>query len=146
MNWELKKFDELTNNELYDVLRLRVDIFVVEQTCPYPEIDGKDEESLHLMYKENGEIVAYARILPPGLSYDEASIGRVIVAESHRGTGLGHELIDQAVKESLAEYNQPIKIGAQAYLEDYYSAAGFETVSDVYLEDDIPHIDMLRSL
>jgi len=146
MSWELKKFDALTNGELYDVLRLRVDIFVVEQTCPYPEIDGKDPKSLHLMYKENGSIVAYARILPPGLSFDEASIGRIIVAKSHRGTGLGHELLDQAIKASLAEYNQPIKIGAQAYLEKYYEAAGFVTVSDVYLEDDIPHIDMLRSL
>lgn len=146
MSWELKRFDDLTNKELYDALRLRVDIFVVEQTCPYPEIDGKDQESLHLMYKENGKIVAYARILPPGLSFDEASIGRIIVAESHRGTGLGHELLDQAIKASLAKYNQPIKIGAQAYLEKYYEAAGFKTVSDVYLEDDIPHIDMLRSL
>ena len=146
MSWELKRFDDLTNKELYDALRLRVDIFVVEQTCPYPEIDGKDQESLHLMYKENGKIVAYARILPPGSSFDEASIGRIIVAESHRGTGLGHELLDQAIKASLAEYNQPIKIGAQAYLEKYYEAAGFKTVSDVYLEDDIPHIDMLRSL
>jgi len=146
MRWELKKFADLTNKELYDVLRLRVDIFVVEQTCPYPEIDGKDPESLHLMYWKNGNIVAYARILPPGLSFDEASIGRIIVAKSHRGTGLGHELLDQAIKASLAEYNQPIKIGAQAYLEKYYEAAGFVTVSDVYLEDDIPHIDMLRSL
>ena len=146
MRWELKKFADLTNKELYDVLRLRVDIFVVEQTCPYPEIDGKDPESLHLMYWKNGNIVAYARILPPSLSFDEASIGRIIVAKSHRGTGLGHELLDQAIKASLAEYNQPIKIGAQAYLEKYYEAAGFVTVSDVYLEDDIPHIDMLRSL
>ena len=146
MSWELKKFADLTNNELYDVLRLRVDIFVVEQNCPYPEIDGKDPQSLHLMYWENGVLVAYARILPPGLSYDEPSIGRVIVAETHRGTGLGHELLDRAIKASLAEYNQPIKIGAQAYLENYYNAAGFVKVSDVYLEDDIPHIDMLRSL
>ena len=146
MSWELKRFDDLTNKELYDVLRLRVDVFVVEQNCPYPEIDGKDPQSLHLMYWENGDLVAYARILPPGLSYDEASIGRVIVAESHRGTGLGYELLDRSIKASLAEYNQPIKIGAQAYLEKYYGAAGFVTVSDVYLEDDIPHIDMLLSL
>jgi len=146
MSWELKKFADLTNKELYDVLRLRVDIFVVEQTCPYPEIDGKDPKSLHLMHWENGNLVAYARILPPGLSFDEPSIGRVIVAESHRGTGLGHELLDRAIKASVAEYNKPIKIGAQAYLEKYYGAAGFVTVSDVYLEDDIPHIDMVRSL
>ena len=146
MSWELKKFADLTNEELYDFLRLRVDVFVVEQNCPYPEIDGKDPHSLHLMYKENGFIVAYARILPPGLSYDEASIGRIIVAKTHRASGLGQKLLDQAIKASLAEYNQPIKIGAQAYLEKYYNAAGFVTVSEVYLEDDIPHIDMLLSL
>jgi len=146
MSWEVKKFNDLTVLELHDIFRLRVDIFVVEQNCPYPEIDGKDPKSLHLIYKENNIIVAYARLLPPGVSYDEASIGRVIVAESHRGTGLGYELMNQAVKASLVEYNQPIKIGAQAHLEKYYGATGFVKVSDVYLEDDIPHIDMLRSL
>lgn len=146
MSWELKKFDDLANEELHDIFRLRVDIFIVEQNCPYPEVDGKDPKSLHLMYKENGEIVAYARILPPGVSYDEASIGRVVVAESHRGSGLGYVLLEQAVKATLAEYNQPVKIGAQAHLEKYYGFAGFVKASDVYLEDDIPHIDMLLSL
>lgn len=143
MNWELKTFDDLTNKELHDIFRLRVDIFIVEQQCPYPEIDGKDPKSLHLMHKENDELVAYARLLPPGVSYDEASIGRIIVAESHRGTGLGHQLLEQAIKRSLETYNQSIKIGAQAHLEKYYNTAGFIKVSDVYLEDDIPHIDML---
>ena len=146
MSWELKEFDELTNKELHDIFRLRVDIFVVEQNCPYPEIDGKDPKSLHLMHKKEGEMIAYARILPPGVSFDEASIGRIVVAEAHRGTGLGYELLDQAVKASLAKYNQPIKIGAQAHLEKYYHAANFVKVTDVYLEDDIPHIDMLRPL
>ena len=146
MSWELKPFVDLTNDELHDIFRLRVDVFVVEQTCPYPEIDGKDPKSLHLLYRENSELVAYARLLPPGVSYDEASIGRIIVAKSHRGTGLGYELLEQAVKASLTEYNQPIKIGAQAHLEKYYNTAGFVKVSDMYLEDDIPHIDMLRCL
>jgi len=146
MNWELKRFNELTNEELHDIFRLRVDIFVVEQTCPYPEIDGKDPGALHLMYKENDEIVAYARLLSPGISYDEASIGRVIVAKSHRGRSLGYELLEQAVKITQAEYQHPIKIGAQAHLEKYYGSAGFVKVSDVYLEDDIPHIDMLLDL
>jgi len=146
MHWELKKFDELTNRELHDIFRLRVDIFVVEQTCPYPEIDGKDPESLHLMGKIKDEIVAYSRLLPPDVSFDEASIGRVVVAETHRGTGLGYELMRESVKRSVAIYNLPIKIGAQAHLEKYYGAAGFVKVSDVYLEDDIPHIDMLRKL
>jgi ElaA protein len=146
MSWELKRFDHLTNKELHDILRLRVDIFVVEQNCPYPEIDGKDPKSLHLMYKEKDEIVAYARLLPPGISFDEASIGRVVTKESHRGNGLGHALMKQAVNHSITEYNQPIKIGAQAHLEKYYNATGFVKVSDVYLEDDIPHIDMLLDI
>ena len=146
MSWELKKFNELTNKELHDIFRLRIDIFVVEQNCPYPEIDGKDTKSLHLMYKENSEIVAYSRILPPGVSYNEASIGRVIVSNSHRGIGLGYELIEQAIKASITNYSGPIKISAQAHLEKFYACAGFMKISDVYLEDNIPHIDMLRSL
>lgn len=146
MHWELKEFDELTNTELHDIFRLRVDIFVVEQTCPYPEIDGKDPQSLHLMGKMGDEIIAYSRLLPPGVSFDVPSIGRVVVAEAHRGTGLGYELMQESVNRSLEIYNLPIKIGAQAHLEKYYGAAGFVKVSDVYLEDDIPHIDMLRAL
>ena len=146
MSWEVKAFEALTNQELHDIFRLRVDIFVVEQKCPYPEIDGKDLKSKHLMYKENGEMIAYARLLPPGVSYPQASIGRVMVTKSHRGTGLGYELLEQAVKRSLSHYNQPIKIGAQAHLEKYYGSVGFVKVSDVYLEDDIPHIDMLLAL
>jgi len=145
MNWELSKFEELTNQDLHDIFRLRVDIFVVEQNCPYGEIDGKDPQSLHLLYKKNGEIVAYARILPPGVSYDEPSIGRVIVAKQHRKTGLAHELLAQAVKVARANYHQPIKIGAQAHLEKYYARAGFVKTSAVYLEDGIPHIEMLLS-
>lgn len=146
MDWELKKFDELTNEELHDIFKLRVDIFVVEQACPYPEIDGKDPESLHLMGKVDGKMVAYSRLLPPGVSFDEASVGRVVVAESYRGTGLGYQLMEEAVARSLEIYHSAIKIGAQAHLEKYYGAVGFLKVSEVYLEDDIPHIDMLRPL
>lgn len=146
MIWELKKFSELTNEELHDIFKLRVDIFVVEQNCPYPEIDGKDPSSFHLMGKVNNEIVAYSRLLPPGVSFDEASIGRVIVAASHRGTGLGYQLMEEAVKRSVEIYNLPIKIGAQAHLEKYYGSVGFVKASDIYVEDDIPHIDMLRAL
>ena len=146
MIWELKKFDELTNHELHDLFRLRVDIFVVEQSCPYSEIDGKDPFSYHLMGKINDKIVAYTRILPPGISYTEPSIGRVVVAKSHRGTGLGHELLKRSVQISLDKYGQSIKIGAQAHLEHYYGAAGFKKVSAEYLEDDIPHIDMLLTI
>lgn len=146
MGWELKPFDYLTNKELHDIFRLRIDIFVVEQKCPYPEIDGKDPKSLHLMYKANDEIVAYARLLPPGVSYNEASIGRVVTAKSQRGSGLGYKLLEQAVKATQSEYNQSIKIGAQAHLEKYYASVGFVKVSDVYLEDNIPHIEMLLDI
>ena len=146
MSWIIKKFEELTNSELHDIFKLRVDIFIVEQNCPYPEIDGKDPQCLHLFFKDCDNIKAYARILPPGLSYTEPSIGRVIVSADSRGTGLGYKLLDESVKASLKEYNQPIKIGAQAHLEKYYGVYGFEKVSDEYLEDDIPHIDMLRKL
>jgi len=146
MNWELKTFNELTNQELHDLFRLRVDIFVVEQSCPYPEIDGKDPFSCHLMCKIDDEIVAYTRILPPGISYNEPSIGRVVVAKSHRGTGLGYELLKRSVQISLDKYKQSIKIGVQAHLEKYYAHAGFKKVSAEYLEDDIPHIDMLLTI
>ena len=146
MNWKLKKFAELTLLELHDILKLRTDIFVVEQNCPYPEIDGKDPKSFHLIYKESSLIIAYARILPPRISYVEASIGRVVVAKSHRGIGLGYKLLEQAVNATLAQFNQPIKIGAQAHLEKYYASAGFVKISDIYLEDGIPHIDMLLRL
>lgn len=146
MCWELKKFADLTTTVLHDILKLRTDIFVVEQKCPYPEIDGKDPKSQHLMYWENDHIVAYSRLLPPGVSYEEASIGRVVVAKSHRKTGLGYQLLEQSIKATLAQRNQPIKIGAQAHLESFYGAAGFIKVSDVYIEDDIPHIEMLRRI
>ncbi|MCL1991173.1 MAG: GNAT family N-acetyltransferase [Defluviitaleaceae bacterium] len=143
MSWELKKFNALTNQELHDIFRLRVDIFVVEQACPYDEIDGKDPKSWHLMYKENGDIIAYARLLPPGLSFDEASIGRVVVAKAHRGRQLGYALMHEAVKRSLDIYKKSIKIAAQAHLEAFYRVSGFVKASDIYLDDGIPHIDML---
>ena len=146
MNWELKAFNDLTNMELHDIFKLRTDIFVVEQNCPYPEIDGKDPHSLHLMGKINDEIVAYTRILPPSISFSEPSIGRVIVAKNQRGTGVGHELLKQSIAISLEKYQKSIKIGAQAHLENYYGQHGFKKVSDVYLEDDIPHIDMLLDI
>ncbi|MGT2712362.1 GNAT family N-acetyltransferase [Streptococcus oriscaviae] len=144
MDWQLKAFDELTLKELYAILALRTDVFVVEQECPYPEVDGKDVQSYHLFAQENGEIVAYLRILPPGLSYDEASIGRVVIRASHRGQGLGRPMMQQAIDYIVRVLKEDrIKIGAQAYLEAFYASLGFEQVSEVYLEDGIPHMDML---
>ncbi|MFH0357954.1 GNAT family N-acetyltransferase [Streptococcus sp. A27] len=143
MQWEIKAFDQLSLQELYTILTLRTNVFVVEQACPYPEVDGKDPNCLHLLGTINGELVAYLRILPAGLSYDEVSIGRVVIKSSHRGKGLGRPMMEQAIHFITNEWKESqIKIGAQAHLEKFYSSLGFEPVSEVYLEDDIPHLDM----
>ncbi|WP_010301160.1 GNAT family N-acetyltransferase [Kurthia senegalensis] len=145
MTWYVKTFDELTTIELYTLLKERTDVFVVEQNCPYPEIDGKDIQSYHLYKMDGDEIVAYARLLPKGVSYEEASIGRVLVKKTHRGQGLAQELLTR----SLAYLEQhvgetTIKIQAQDYLRDFYGSFGFQAISETYLEDNIPHVDMLR--
>ena len=146
MQWEIKAFDQLSLQELYTMLTLRTNVFVVEQACPYPEVDGKDPNCLHFLGTINGELVAYLRILPAGLSYDEVSIGRVVIKPSHRGKGLGRLMMEQAIHCITNEWKESqIKIGAQAYLEKFYQSLGFEPVSEVYLEDDIPHLDMLYS-
>lgn len=119
---------------------------MLEQACPYPEIDGKDPNCLHLLGTDNGELVAYLRILPAGLSYDKVSIGRVVIKPSHRGKGLGRPMMEQAIHYITTEWKESqIKIGAQAHLAKFYGSLGFEAVSEVYLEDDIPHLDMLYS-
>lgn len=144
MNWHLKTFEELSNLELYHILRARTDIFVVEQNCPYPEVDGKDPACLHLYLEDRGSIAAYLRILPPGLSYPEASIGRFIVAPAYRGSGLGRELLERGlacIRETLNV--STVKIQAQSYLQKFYGSFGFVPVSEEYLDDGIPHIDML---
>ncbi len=146
MHWEIKAFDQLSLQELYTILTLRTNVFVVEQACPYPEVDGKDPNCLHLLGTINGELVAYLRILPAGLRYEEVSIGRVVIKPSHRGKGLGRLMMEQAIHCITNEWKESqIKIGAQAYLEKFYQSLGFEPVSEVYLEDDIPHLDMLYS-
>ena len=146
MHWEIKAFDQLSLQELYTILTLRTNVFVVEQACPYPEVDGKDPNCLHLLGTINGELVAYLRILPAGLSYEEVSIGRVVIKQSHRGKGLGRPMMEQAIHYITNEWKESqIKIGAQASLEKFYQSLGFEPVSAVYLEDDIPHLDMLYS-
>ncbi len=146
MQWEIKAFDQLSLQELYTILTLRTNVFVVEQACPYPEVDGKDPNCLHLLGTINGELVAYLRILPAGLRYDKVSIGRVVIKPSHRGKGLGRLMMEQAIHCITNEWKESqIIIGAQAYLEKFYQSLGFEPVSEVYLEDDIQHLDMLYS-
>ena len=141
----IKKFDELTLNELYDILKLRVDIFVVEQNCPYGELDNKDKESIHIFYRENGEITAYLRIIPKFLSYESVSMGRICVKQEFRSRKLGREIVKDAInyiEKDLKEYI--ITIGAQEYLKDFYVSFDFKPVSDVYDEDGIKHLDMQR--
>lgn len=154
MNWELKSFTELSTVTLYDLLALRVNVFIIEQACLYPELDYKDQycyhlyafdDSLSLDESKRPPLLAYLRILPPGVSFEEVSIGRVIVAEKTRGTGLGRELMHRAFSAIKDIYgNVPIRISAQAYLKNFYESLGFESVSEIYLEDDIPHMEMLK--
>lgn len=152
--WLAKHFTELSLNELYDLLKLRIDVFVVEQRCYYPDLDSdkdqldRNKDTLHLLGYQNGILVAYLRILAQGQSYNNyISIGRVAIAQQARGTGLGHELMTQALK-LCQEYfpEQNIKISAQEYLLNYYQQHGFEQVSEMYLEDDIPHVAMIKTI
>ncbi len=149
MKWQVKKFDQLDTGELYELLKLRVDVFVVEQNCPYPEIDEKDrhEETRHLLGKDQKDrIVAYLRILPKGLSFEQISIGRVVVAPDYRDKGISHEMIKTALGTIETVWpGELIKIGAQVYLKNFYEIYGFIPVSNSYLEDGIPHIDMVRT-
>ena len=143
----IKKFEELSTRELYEILRLRVDVFVVEQECAYPEIDGKDIGSIHLYFEENSEIVAYMRILPKGMSYESASLGRVIVKGNHRGKKLGNLLLEEGLKYIDNVMKEDIvTIGAQEHLENFYEEFGFVKISPMYLEDGIKHIDMRREI
>ncbi len=145
--WKLKLFSDLSTTELYELIRLRVNVFVVEQNCPYPELDGKDcmTEVHHLLGYQGNELVACARLIPQGISYPSTSIGRVATKQSHRGGGLGHQLLIQALASVETLWpNSTIEIGAQSHLEHYYARHGFVINSKEYLEDGIPHIDMLR--
>ena len=146
LNWQWFEFDRLTPRRLYGLLRLRQDVFVIEQDCLYPELDGKDLVCRHLIAEEGEEIVATTRLLPPGVSYEQVSLGRVVVHPKFRGTGLGKTLLAKAIGGAF-EYFGPvdIRISAQCYLEKYYRNFGFEIMGASYLEDGIPHFPMLRS-
>ncbi len=145
--WKSVPFAQLTNHELYQLLKLRVDVFVVEQTCPYPELDDNDtlEGVYHLLGYQEQQLVACARLLPQGVTYPSVSIGRVATKKSARGNGLGHKLLKQALLECDKYWpNQCLEIGAQQHLFAFYQQHGFVQTSEMYLEDDIPHIDMKR--
>ncbi len=141
--WFCKKFTELEVSELYELMKIRSEVFVVEQNCVYLDADGKDEKSFHFFAKEKNIIVAYTRLLPPGLSFKEASIGRVLTAPLQRKKRLGIELMEKSIAKTLELFDtEIIKIGAQLYLKSFYEGLGFVQSSDVYDEDGIPHIEM----
>lgn len=147
MMWYLKHYDQLTKQELHLIFQERVHVFVVEQNCPYLELDEFDEVAYHLFYQEDSEIRAYLRILPANTRFLEASIGRVMVSKNHRGKGYAKEMMRKAIQfldEELQE--NPIRLHAQNYLRQFYASFGFQAISDVFMEDGIPHVAMLRSV
>ncbi|MFI5150620.1 MAG: GNAT family N-acetyltransferase, partial [Bacteroidia bacterium] len=148
LRWTLCPFSELKPSALYAILQLRNEVFVVEQNCVFQDADGKDEACLHLQgYDPKGKLIAYSRIVPPGVSYLEASIGRVVTSPAARGTGAGRELMKQSIEEVRKLYGAvPIRIGAQSYLQKFYASFGFEIDGEEYLEDNIPHYIMLKKL
>jgi ElaA protein len=140
-----KKFEELSTEELYDILRLRQEVFIVEQNCAYLDADGKDFSSLHVLGFAEDELVAYCRLVMPGISYSEVSIGRVISAAKHRGRKFGIALMHYALSEIQSIFGPvPVRIGAQSYLKKFYESFGFRDLNEPYLEDGIPHLIMLR--
>lgn len=144
-HWQCKPFDELNVYDLYAILRLRSEVFVVEQNCVFLDTDNKDQNALHLMGWVDAELAAYVRILPPGMAYDEPSIGRVVSSPKFRGSGIGRKLMEEAIRVTTEIHgNQPIRIGAQLYLKNFYASLGFNPDGNIYLEDGIEHIEMVR--
>lgn len=144
IRWTCKAFQQLSVQELYSILALRNEVFVVEQNCPYQDCDGKDSGAHHLMGWARDNLVAYTRLLPPGLAYEEMSIGRVVTSPGLRRTGAGRLLMKNSIEKIRELYGpEPIRIGAQLYLKNFYQSFGFEVCSDIYLEDGIEHIKML---
>lgn len=145
INWEFKNFSELTLESLYDIMRLRQEVFILEQNCPYLDADGKDIHSYHLLGYLNSELVAYLRLVMPGISYDELSFGRILTSKKIRGNGVGKLLMEEGIKQSKIIFgNIPNRISAQKYLKKFYNEFGFKEIGKEYLEDGIPHIEMIK--
>jgi ElaA protein len=148
MQWFSKTFNQLNANELYDILQLRVDVFVVEQTCYYPDLDDLDRlpGCRHIFAYEGGRLIGYLRCLPPGSVFNGASaIGRVVINKAARGRQLGHQLIQQGISNCTSNWpDNAIQMGAQCYLEKFYRQYDFTVVSEPFLEDGIPHVGMRR--
>ena len=143
--WVLKPFESLTPHELYAILRLRSEVFVMEQNCIFLDMDNKDQFSYHLMGWDGNKLVASTRLLAPGKSYNYMSIGRVVTSPAFRGKGAGKELMNVSIEKCYELFGKgPIKIGAQLYLKQFYKSFGFKQTSDMYLEDNIEHIEMIK--
>lgn len=144
-NWYSKKFEDLTPQELYAILQLRTEVFVVEQNCVFQDMDGKDVHCHHIMGWDGEKLIATSRIVPPGIAYEFPSIGRVVTSPSARGQSAGRTLMNNSIEELIKLYgNSTIRIGAQLYLKKFYESFGFEQSGDVYDEDGIDHIQMTR--
>ncbi|MFS7259930.1 GNAT family N-acetyltransferase [Carnobacterium divergens] len=143
MTWKIKRFNELTTTELFQIYQARVNVFIVEQECFYPDVDDNDLISIHVFNEQNGQIQAYGRIIP---NQEKLMFGRILTVKEQRGTGLGKELLTIILKTIEDTFpNQAVEIQAQAYLQNFYSQFGFEPINDeIYLEDAIPHIDMIK--
>ncbi len=145
IQWKIKPFNALSLNELYSLLLLRSEVFVVEQNCVYQDIDGKDQKALHLIGEFDGKIVAYARLFKPNDYFFNASIGRVVIQPNYRDKKWGHEMMQQAIAGIETHFGETkITISAQEYLQKFYESNGFVKTSEMYLEDDIPHIEMKK--
>lgn len=144
VRWTLADFAALTPYDLYDVLQLRSEVFVVEQACTFQDLDGADGQALHLLGHLGGQLAAYARCFGPGVKYREASVGRIVTRSSARSCGLGHDLVERAIAAITERWGlQAIRIGAQARLKDFYQRHGFTDAGVPYVEDGIDHLEML---
>ena len=145
LSWRFAAFDDLTPRDVHDIFRVRIEVFVIEQECPFQDVDGADPSSWHLLGTNgSSDLVAYCRLVPPGVKYAEPSIGRIVTTAQVRGTGCGRELVKEALARTEALWpGKPIRIGAQARLEKFYNEFGFVQSSDPYDEDGILHIEML---
>ena len=147
MKFKVKKFDKLPVNELYDLLQLRQQVFVVEQKCIYQDADGVDKNCLHLLGYVNKKIVGYARIIPAGITFKTPSIGRVVVDEKFRRKGYAYKIMNKSIRVVIQKFGaKKITISAQVYLKEFYKKIGFKTMGSVYLDCDLPHLKMIKKI
>jgi ElaA protein len=147
IDWVCKHFSELTTEELYQILRLRSEVFVVEQNCVFLDLDNKDAACHHVMGRKGNQLLGYSRIMPPGISYAESSIGRIVSSPAARGLGVGRELMPYSIGTLYRLHGKrDIRIGAQCYLKEFYESYGFVQTGEIYPEDGIDHVEMLLSI